>query len=161
MTINRALFSSEKETHETPQWLFDELNKQFEFDVDVCALPESAKCERYFTPTDNAFTKVWNGCCWMNPPYGRKISEWMIYAAEQSSQNGSTIVCLVPSRTDTKWFHNALENEPAVMFIKRRLKFGNAKALAPFPSMIMVFSSNAKLAQEKLLNTNIDGWVAL
>ena len=74
----------------------------------------------------------------MNPPYGREIGKW-IKKAYESSLNGATVVCLLPSRTDTKWFHDYIYNKAEIEFIKGRLKFGNSKNSAPFPSMIVVF----------------------
>ena len=120
----------------TPQDVFDALDAEFGFTIDVCALPDNAKCKHYFTPDDDALTQKWEGTCWMNPPY-RGIERWMRKAYE-SSLDGATVVCLVPSRTDTRWWHDyAMQGE--VRFIKGRLKFGGAKHGAPFPSAIVIF----------------------
>lgn len=72
-----AMFSSKTDQWETPQWLFDELNKEFEFTLDVCATADNAKCKEFFSPEDDGLSQDWRGVCWMNPPYGRKISEWI------------------------------------------------------------------------------------
>ena len=73
----------------------------------------------------------------MNPPYGREIGKWMRKAYE-SSLYGATVVCLVPARTDTAWWHDyAMKGE--VEFVRGRLKFGGSKASAPFPSAIVTF----------------------
>ncbi len=80
-------FVSKTDNLETPQWLFDKLNEHYRFDVDVCALPENAKCERYYTPDVDGLKQDWTGNCWMNPPYGREIGEWLRKAYE-SSLNG-------------------------------------------------------------------------
>ena len=133
--MNKVLFSSKKEEWETPQNLFDELNKEFSFDVDVCALPENAKCKKFFTPEENGLQKNWGGTCWCNPPYGRKIGEWV----KKASESNATVVMLLPARTDTKWFHEYIYGKAEVRFIKGRLKFGDAKNAAPFPSMIVIF----------------------
>jgi hypothetical protein len=76
----------------------------------------------------------------MNPPYGREIGNWMKKAYEESLQ-GATVVCLVPSRTDTQWWWNTAMNvwPNGIRFIKGRLKFGNSKQSAPFPSAIVIF----------------------
>ena len=124
--------------------IFDELNKEFGFELDVCALPENAKCEKYYTPEIDGLKQQWRGICWMNPPYGREIGAWMEKAYE-SSLEGATVVCLVPARTDTRWFHDfAMRGE--IRFIKGRLKFGDSKNSAPFPSAVVVFRTheNAK-----------------
>lgn len=130
-------FSSKTDLWATPQVFFDELDNEFHFETDVCALPENAKCKRYFTPQQDGLSQEWDGVCWMNPPYGRDISKWM-KKAYKSSLHGATVVCLVPSRTDTKWFHDfAMKGE--IRFVKGRLKFGGCKNSAPFPSAVVVF----------------------
>ena len=130
-------FSSKTDQWETPQDLFDELNEKYQFDIDVCALPENAKCDKYFSPEDNGLSKMWSGTCWMNPPYGREIGKWMLKAFHEGC-NGSTVVCLVPARTDTAWWHDfAMKGE--ITFLRGRLKFGGHKNSAPFPSAIVVF----------------------
>ena len=130
-------FSSKTDQWATPQDLFDRYDAVWSFELDVCALPSNAKCERYFTPEDDGLSQDWNGVCWMNPPYGREIGKWMKKAYEES-QKGCKVVCLVPSRTDTAWWHDyAMKGE--VMFLRGRLKFGGAKNSAPFPSAVVIF----------------------
>ena len=136
--MNDVLFSSKSVVWETPQDLFDKLNAEFHFDLDVCALPENAKCEKYYTPEDDGLLQPWNGTCWCNPPYGRTIGKW-IQKAYETFAGGGTVVMLLPARTDTKWFHEYIYNKAEIRFIKGRLKFGNSKNAAPFPSMIVVF----------------------
>lgn len=131
-------FSSQTDLWSTPQATFDRLNAEFGFTLDVCAQPENAKCQRFFTPEEDGLAQVWNGICWCNPPYGREIGRW-IRKAYESSQMGATVVCLVPARTDTKWFHSYVLHHAEIRFIKGRLKFGNAKNSAPFPSAIVIF----------------------
>lgn len=130
-------FSSKTDMHATPQKFFDNYNDVFKFTLDVCASPENAKCEHYFTVEDNGLAQEWTGNCWMNPPYGREIIHWMRKAYE-SSLTGATVVCLVPARTDTKWWHEyAMKGQ--IEFIRGRLKFGDAKNSAPFPSAVVIF----------------------
>lgn len=131
-------FSSKTDLWATPQDFFDRYNKQYNFTLDVCATPENAKCPKYLTVEDNGLLTHWHdNVCWMNPPYGREISRWMQKAYE-SSLLGATVVCLVPSRTDTHWWHTyAMKGH--IEFIKGRLKFGNAKNSAPFPSAVVTF----------------------
>lgn len=133
-----VMFSSATDLWETPQAFFDELDGEFHFDVDVCALPENAKCARYYTPEQNGLEKIWGGCCWCNPPYGREIGKW-VYKAWESARNGALVVMLLPARTDTRWFHDYIYGQAEVRFIKGRLKFGDSKNSAPFPSMVVVF----------------------
>lgn len=136
---NEVMFSSKVDTWETPQWFFDVVNKEFKFDLDVCAFKESAKCDKYFTPEDNALIQDWKGMCWMNPPYGREIGKWIKKASEEVIKHDSVVVALLPSRTDTKWFHDYIYEKAEVRFLKGRLKFGNAVNSAPFPSMLVIF----------------------
>lgn len=126
---------------ETPQDFFDHLNDEFHFNVDVCATSDNAKCNTYFTKENNGLSQSWRGVCWCNPPYGREIGKW-VQKAYLSSRDGSTVVMLLPARTDTKWFHEYIYNQAEIRFIKGRLKFGNSKNSAPFPSMVVVFRPN-------------------
>ena len=129
-------FSSERHDWETPQYLFDGLNAEFGFDLDVCATAATAKCRRFFSLEDDALSKLWAGVCWMNPPYGRQIEQWMRIAVE-SALAGALVVCLVPARTDTRWWHQyATRGE--IRYLRGRLKFGQAVNSAPFPSAIVV-----------------------
>lgn len=141
MAINNGLFTSNTDLWATPQGFFDKLNKEFSFTLDVCATDENAKCEKYYTETDDGLAQEWSGICWMNPPYGREIGKW-VKKAYESSLTGATVVCLLPSRTDTKWWHDyCMKGE--IRFIKGRLKFGDSKNSAPFPSAIVVFGDLA------------------
>ena len=135
--VNKALFSSATVEWSTPQHIFDGLNAEFRFDLDVCATVENAKCDRFFDKGDDGLKQKWTGTIWMNPPYGRDIAKWMQKAFE-SSLEGATVVCLVPARPDTQWWHNyATRGE--IRSYKGRLKFGGAENAAPFGSAVVVF----------------------
>jgi phage N-6-adenine-methyltransferase len=131
-------FSSATDLWSTPQAFFDDCARRFgPFDLDPCATPDNAKAARFFTAVDDGLSQTWRGRVWMNPPYGRQIGKWMQKALE-SSLAGATVVCLVPARTDTAWWHDyATKGE--VEFIRGRLKFGGSKTSAPFPSALVVF----------------------
>ena len=133
-----VMFSSKTDMWATPQDLFDELNAEFHFETDVCAVPSNAKCKEYYTPLDDGLSQEWSGVCWCNPPYGREIGKWVKKAATSKALT----VMLIPARTDTKWFHDYVYNKAETRFIKGRLKFGGAQNSAPFPSMIVVFRGN-------------------
>lgn len=108
------------------------------FDLDACASPENAKCDRYFTRDDDGLAQPWTGRVWMNPPYGRTIGDWMRKAWESSQSTAELVVCLVPARPDTRWWHEyAMRGE--IRFVKGRLKFGDGANSAPFPSALVVF----------------------
>lgn len=131
-------FSSQTSEWETPQDLFDRLNEVYNFELDVCATSQNAKCAKYFTKEIDGLKQEWKGICWMNPPYGREIGKW-VKKAYESSIKGTTVVCLIPSRTDTKWWHDYVLPYGKIEFLRGRLKFGGCKNSAPFPSAIVVF----------------------
>jgi phage N-6-adenine-methyltransferase len=140
----QVLFSSKTDDHSTPQDFFNKLNEQYQFDLDVCATESNAKCEKFFTREQDALKQDWKGACWMNPPYGRDIINWMRKAYEEHKKNKNLIVCLVPVRTDTNWWHSYVEGKAKVKFIKGRLKFGNAQNSAPFPSALVIYQPRKK-----------------
>ena len=145
--MNTALmFSSETDMWATPQDFFDKMNEEFNFELDVCAVEGNAKCDRYFTPEMDGLKQEWHGACWMNPPYGREIGKWVKKAYETCHTHTHTVVvCLLPSRTDTKYFHEYIYGKAEIRFIKGRLKFGDSKNSAPFPSMVVIFRSDDNL----------------
>ncbi|MGE3806212.1 MAG: DNA N-6-adenine-methyltransferase [Gemmataceae bacterium] len=122
----------------TPAPLFADLDAEFRFDLDPCCTAESAKCERHFTAADDGLAQPWQGRVFMNPPYGRAIGDWMRKAWESSQTTAELVVCLVPARTDTGWWHE-WASRGEVRFLRGRVKFGDAKSGAPFPSAIVVF----------------------
>ena len=145
MSFNReVMFSSATEEWSTPQHIFDQLDREFHFTLDPCATPENAKCEKFYTKEDNGLHQLWNGeTVFMNPPYGRVISKWVQKAYLSGNKEDTMVVCLLPARTDTKWFHKWCVKGD-IWFIAGRLKFGGNKNAAPFPSMIVVFPQNWK-----------------
>lgn len=138
---NDVMFSSRTDMWETPQDFFDELNSEFHFTLDVCAVPENAKCEKFYTPDDDGLSQPWDGVVYCNPPYGRDIGKWILTASIASGARGATVVMLLPARTDTRWFHDYIYQKERVeiRFLRGRLKFGNSKNSAPFPSMLAIF----------------------
>lgn len=143
MGLNQGLFTSKTDLWATPQGFFNSMNSEFNFDLDVCANEENAKCEKYFSQEIDGLLQKWAGTCWMNPPYGREIGKW-VQKAYESAQGGATVVCLLPARTDTKWWHEyCMKGE--IRFVKGRLKFGGSKNSAPFPSAVVVFGKRARV----------------
>lgn len=158
-----VMFSSKTDQHATPQAFFDTLNEEFYFCVDACADASNAKCRVYFDKKRDGLKQDWaaeaaatataraglraiagigrrwlGNTVWMNPPYGREIGLWMRKAYEESLK-GCIVVCLVPSRTDTAWWHDYVQGKAEVRFVRGRLKFGNAKNSAPFPSAVVIY----------------------
>lgn len=139
--MTKAMFSSATDMWATPQAFFDKLNAEFGFTLDPCALPSNAKCTKYYTPTDNGLLQDWQGeIVFCNPPYGRAIYDWVRKCSEEASKPNTTVVALIPARTDTRYFHEFIYHKAKeIRFVKGRLKFGNAQTAAPFPSMVVVF----------------------
>ena len=137
MAIPTALKTSNSDEWPTPQNLFDLLDLEFGFTLDPCCTKESAKCEHFYTTNENGLLQDWGKeTVFMNPPYS-EVSHWM-RKAFGAAQDGATVACLIPSRTDTRWWHDyAMKGE--IRFIKGRLRFGDATENAPFPSCVVVF----------------------
>lgn len=137
---SKTLFSSTTDLWSTPQKFYNELNEEFDFTLDPCATDENFKCPKYFTEKDDGLTKSWKGhIIFMNPPYGKHIKKWLKKAYEESLQDNTLVVCLIPSRTDTKYWHDYCMKAKEIRFVKGRLKFGNSKNSAPFPSVVVIF----------------------
>ena len=127
----------------TPDDLFTTLDEEFHFTLDVCATKENTKCLNYFSSEENGLIQNWvPNRCWMNPPYGREIIKWMRKAYEENLR-GALVVCLVPSRTDTRWWHNYVMMGE-IHFLRGRLYFNNGKTRAPFPSAVVIFRPSLK-----------------
>lgn len=136
-----VMFSSKTDQWATPQWFFDELDKEFNFTLDPCADEFNHKCDKYFTKEQNGLSKDWSGeVVFCNPPYGREIPHWVKKSFDEVySANCCCAVMLIPARTDTQWFHKYIYKKAEIRFVKGRLKFGDSTNSAPFPSMVVVF----------------------
>lgn len=151
--IRRWAFSSKHYDYETPLELFNVLNAEFHFTLDVCASMVNAKVRNFWTKAEDGLSHSWvNEICWMNPPYGKALPEWMRKAKHEAHHNQATVVALVPCRTDTRWFWDYCIDEE-IRLIKGRLRFKRglydskptAKDFgAPFPSMIVIFHPKNK-----------------
>lgn len=135
--MNKGLYTSNTDLWSTPQKLFDQYGSGLK--IDVCAWPENAKCSKYFSPRVDGLKQDWNEDFWMNPPYGREIGKWVKKACEESIKHCVRGVCLLPSRTDTAWFHDWVLGKGEIEFLRGRLKFGDSKNSAPFPSIIVIY----------------------
>ena len=149
--VDKALFSSNSGEWQTPLTLFKKLNKEFDFYLDPCTTTDNPlHTPLFYTKEDNGLEQDWFGTAFVNPPYNQEISKWLFKAYHEFTKTPliKNIVFLLPVRTDTKWFHQYIYNEQThnfyphieVRFIKGRLKFGNSKNSAPFPSMLVVFN---------------------
>ena len=128
----------------TPRDLFDELDAEFKFDLDAASTDDNTLCEKHYTEVDDGLSQPWEDFhVWCNPPYGRQIGEWVKKAAE--TVGGGLVVCLVPARTDTRWWHEWVVGcATEVRFIRGRLKFGDSGSGAPFPSAVVVYDKRPK-----------------
>lgn len=137
-------YSSNTDLWATPQDFFDKLNDEFNFSLDPCANENNAKCVRYFTKDDDGLMQDWAGeLVFMNPPYGREIKDWIRKAYEESRKDNTTVVTLIPARTDTAYWHNYVMKADEIRLVRGRLKFGDSKNSAPFPSAVVVFRGNS------------------
>lgn len=152
-------FSSATDDWSTPNDIFNLLNKEFNFTIDVCADDNNAKCAKYWTEEDDALQQDWSGeICFMNPPYGRDIGKFMQKALDESKKDNTKVVCLIPARTDTRWWWETAQHGE-VRLLKGRLKFGNSQNSAPFASAIIVFEKDIEPSiihwnQKEKLETN-------
>lgn len=152
-TVNAGMFTSTTDDWPTPADLFDALDREFRFTLDPCASAANAKCANFFTKEDDGLSQEWAGSVFMNPPYGREIGKWVAKAYE-SAEAGATVVCLIPARTDTAYWHDYVMRATEVRFIRSRLHFDNpvhqerkasGKATAhnaPFPSAVIIFKGS-------------------
>lgn len=145
--MNAALLSSENMNWCTPIDLFNRLDAEFHFVLDAAATDETAKCKNYFTPETDGLNQSWersDGAVFCNPPYGREIKKWVKKAYEESRKHDTTIVLLIPARTDTIYFHDYIYNRAKIRFIRGRIKFTDENGIpagtAPFPSMVVIYN---------------------
>ncbi|MCP4988535.1 MAG: phage N-6-adenine-methyltransferase [Colwellia sp.] len=139
------MFSSKEEKWQTPQSLFDKLNEEFNFTLDPCCQHDSAKCEKYYTPVEDGLSQSWESeTVFVNPPYGRELRKWVEKCYNEGQQENTKVVMLIPSRTDTTYFHDFIYHKSEIRFIRGRIKFINPTTKlegnsAPFGSMVVVF----------------------
>lgn len=144
MTISPTLYSSRSEEWPTPQSFFDQLDREFRFTLDTCATATNAKCRRFFTKRQNGLEQDWGRHrVFCNPPYGREMRAWAGKCYEAAC-GGALVVLLAHARTDTRWFHDWVYGKASeIRFVRGRLKFGDGRQSAPFPSLVAVFRPTA------------------
>ena len=139
VSLQTVHFTSNTNEWSTPSELYKRLNREFNFTLDPCCTKENAKCERHYTIAEDGLQQNWkDDIVFMNPPYGREIGRW-IEKAYKESLRGAIVVCLIPARTDTKYWHEYIFGKAEVRFIRGRIKFGNGNNSAPFPSAIIIY----------------------
>lgn len=142
-TVNHTMdvmTSSKDMTWATPQEWFDYLDLEFGFTLDPCCVEATAKCQLFYTPETDGLKQAWtNQRVFMNPPYGAEMYRWMQKAYEECRTNGALVVCFVPARVDTQWWHNFAAKASDIRFPIGRVKFAGAESGAPFPVAIVIF----------------------
>ena len=134
------MFSSNTNEWATPQEFYNKLNEEFNFTLDPCSTHKNAKCEKHYTIIENGLNQNWGGeTVFCNPPYGRSLKDWVEKCYLEGGKQNTTVVMLIPARTDTKYFHDYIYGKSEIRFLKGRLKFGDSKNSAPFPSMIVIY----------------------
>lgn len=134
------MFSSKTDQWATPQNFYNELDKEFKFNLDPCADEYNHKCDKWFSAEQDGLSENWGGYrVFCNPPYGRGLWRWVKKAYEEGHKENTLVCMLIPARTDTKYFHDYIKNRSEVRFIPGRLKFGGSKNSAPFPSMLVIY----------------------
>ncbi len=130
-----------REDWATPPSLFEPLNVEFGFTLDAAATRENAKVGHHHSPQTDGLTQHWGQhIVWLNPPYGYlNLAKWMAKAYRES-QNGATVVCLVPAHTGQPWWHDWVVGKASeIRWIKGKVKFVGAASCAPFPSCVVIY----------------------
>lgn len=153
---NLVHFSSKSNEWDTPRGFFALLDAEFGFTLDACATAENTCCERYFDMATDGLLQRWDGVVWMNPPYGMEIGRWLLKAFTEAQQ-GATVVCLIPARTDTSYWHRYVMRSSEIRFVRGRLRFSGAKLNAPFPCAVVVFRPGEQVPKVSAINRVLDG----
>lgn len=144
-----ALTSSKSDEWSTPDDLYQLLNDEFHFTLDPAATKENTKCKKFYTKEDDGLKQDWFGeTVFLNCPYS-EIKEWTAKSELEGCKHGTTVVMLIPARTDTKYWHKYVKYASEIRFLKGRLKFGDSKNSAPFPSAVVVFKATSELQKVK------------
>lgn len=153
MGLFTGKFNNAKQEWETPQELFNKLNEEFHFILDLAADSTNHKCTKYLTKEDNSLLCTRSGICWLNPPYGsrsNKLSDWVKKAYDESvysEYSDTTVVMLIPARTNTKWWHKYCMKAQEVRFICGRPKFGDASHGLPQPLALVIFGKPSSITK--------------
>jgi site-specific DNA-methyltransferase (adenine-specific) len=144
-------FISNKVEYSTPLVLFNLLQKEFNFSLDVCANEDNFKCSSYFTEKEDALKQDWVGNCWMNPPFTRNLNKWVRKAQEDADKFGGTKVCLIPVRSNTKWWGEVIE-KAEIRFILGEVNFNDEPRGLWLPMCILIFGEKAMVGYFSTIN---------
>jgi len=155
MGMTSGMYSANRKDYSTPQDFFDRLDEEFSFELDACAEEWCAKCEHYYSPEQDALKQDWTGNTFCNPPYGTGIVHW-VHKAYMEATKGSLVVCLLPARTDTVWFHTWCLKANEIRLVKGRLRFEPGNTSAPFPSAVVIYRPQLLLPGVHPILTSMD-----
>lgn len=137
--------------YSTPLKIIEPLIKEFDLTKDVCASLENYKLTEYWTKTDDALSKDWIGNCWMNPPFDKNLGKWVKKAFFETEKNKGTKVCLIPVRSNTKWWAEvSIKSE--IRFINGEVNFNDEKRGLWLPLCIMIFGEKAEKGKFSIIN---------
>lgn len=151
MGVGENAFKSDSVEYSTPIALVKPLISEFNLTKDVCASEFNFKLPDYWTETDDAFTKNWVGNCWMNPPFSKNLKNWVKKACKDAEWLGGTKVCLLPVRSNTKWWAEVAPKSE-IRFINGEVNFNNEARGLWLPMCIMIFGEQAKIGKFSILN---------
>lgn len=136
---------------QTPPEVMAQIRSAIPIDLDVCANRLNTQAEQWYGPGGirrDGLTAAWHGVCYMNPPYGVEVRQWVEKAAMEWKTEACTVIGLLAARTDTVWFQKYVARHAHLYFIKGRLRFVGAPHPAPFPSVVALWEGG---------RLNIDG----
>lgn len=142
--MKKPHFSSMRIDWKTPKAVYQTLDAEFSFDFDPC--PPN--------PQFDGLSVDWGDANFVNPPYGRELPRW-IEKGFGEWEKGKTVVFLIPSRTDTRWWHDCCMKATEIRYVRGILKFDDQPNLAPFPSAIVVFASVNSVENQKIVLTQV------
>ena len=149
--VNASLLSSAKTDWQTPDEVLDLVRKVGPIDLDPCTTADNPTgAARFFVKGDNGLKQNWGECIgdneliFVNPPYGRSIGRWTEKCRREAHRR-NRIIALVPDRTDTAWFNDALDSADAACLWRGRITFRGAPAPAPFPSALIYWGDCVSL----------------
>lgn len=145
MGIDKNSFKSKSMEYETPNEIFEPLQKEFDLQLDVCATHENHKCKKFMTKEIDGLKQAWNENFWMNPPFGREIKKWVQRAYEQSEKHNVTGVLLLPVRCNTLWWHKyIIDTKAEVRFLKGEIKFNDCERGLWLPFAVVIMRGNSQ-----------------
>lgn len=151
MGLGNVKFSSDRVDYSTPIKLFTPINDEFNLELDVCANNENHKLNSFFVKEDNALSKDWKGNCWMNPPFCKDLGKWVKKAHSETQKHGGTKVCLIPVRSNTKWWAEVVK-DAEVRFINGEVNFNEEPRGLWLPMCFLIFGEKAKVGNFSVVN---------